>query len=212
MKVDKNGYFSKLKAHWVCRGFQDKFAWDQQADSPTATRYGFRLVAQCVANHYWDPFQLDLKTACLRGEHYNLSSRSVVVQLPPDIGLPPWMVASLPSSGLWTERCTKEMVGRLDKFLRSVGLEPTRADRCTYGAYDGIEGKKDKSYLSTGSFSLEKEPEPEPPGYLKELAPHAMSCYACDEESRIASDRAEALLHLEGTICFCQQPMPPEAV
>ncbi|CAE7738193.1 unnamed protein product, partial [Symbiodinium sp. KB8] len=62
-EVDKNGYFSKLKAHWVCRGFQDKFAWDQQADSPTATRYGFRLVAQCVANHYWDPFQLDLKTA-----------------------------------------------------------------------------------------------------------------------------------------------------
>ena len=49
---------------------------------------------------------------------------------------------------------------RLDKFLRSVGLEPTRADRCTYVAYDGIEGKKDKSYLSAGSFSSEKEPEP----------------------------------------------------
>ena len=92
VKVDKNGYFSKFKARWVCRGFQDKFAWDQQTDSPTATRYGFRLVAQCAANHYWDFFHLDLKTAFLQGEHYNLSSRSVVVQLPPDIGLPPWMV------------------------------------------------------------------------------------------------------------------------
>eukprot|EP00439_Symbiodinium_sp_Y106_P026099 s5128_g3.t1 len=47
VKVDKNGY----KARWVCRGFQDKFAWDQQTDSPTATRYGFRLVAKCAANH-----------------------------------------------------------------------------------------------------------------------------------------------------------------
>eukprot|EP00439_Symbiodinium_sp_Y106_P008403 s13465_g1.t1 len=37
VKVDKNGYFSKFKARWVCRGFQDKFAWDQQTDSPTAT-------------------------------------------------------------------------------------------------------------------------------------------------------------------------------
>ena len=82
VKVDKNGYFSKFKARWVCRGFQDKFAWDQQTDSPTATRYGFRLVAQCAANHFWDLVHLDLKTAFLQGEHYNLSSRMVVVQLP----------------------------------------------------------------------------------------------------------------------------------
>ena len=86
------GYFSKFKARWVCRGFQDKFAWDQQTDGPTATRYDFRLVAQCAANHYWDFFHLDLKIAFLQGKHYNLSSRMVVVQLPPDIGLPTWMV------------------------------------------------------------------------------------------------------------------------
>ena len=30
VKVDKNGFFSKFKARWVCRGFQDKFAWDQR--------------------------------------------------------------------------------------------------------------------------------------------------------------------------------------
>ena len=56
VKVDKNGYFSKFKARWVCRGFQDKFAWDQQTDSPTATRYGFRLVAKCAANQYLGSF------------------------------------------------------------------------------------------------------------------------------------------------------------
>ena len=44
VKVDKNGYFSMFKTRWVCRGFQDKFAWDQQTDSPTATRYGFRWL------------------------------------------------------------------------------------------------------------------------------------------------------------------------
>ena len=42
-----------------------------------------------------------------------------------------------------------------------------------------------------GSFSLEKEPEPEPSGHLKDLSLHAMSCYAYDEESRSTSDRAE---------------------
>ena len=56
VKVDKNGYFSKFKARWVCRGFQDKHAWEQQTDSPTATRYGFRLVAQCAANNFWGLF------------------------------------------------------------------------------------------------------------------------------------------------------------
>ena len=92
---------------------------------------------------------------------------------------------------------------RLDKFLRSVGMEPTRADRCTYVAYDGIEGKKNKSYLSTGSFSSENEPEPEPTGYLKDLALHAMSCYAYDEEGRSTSDRAK-----ERTYMSCSDIAP----
>ena len=128
VKVDKNGYFSQFKARWVCRGFQDKFAWDQQRDSPTATRYGFRLVAPCAANHYWDLFHLDLKTAFLQGEHYNLSSRSVVVQLPPDIGLPTWMVGVCLRPVYGLNDAPRRWWNRLDKFLRSVGMEPTRAD------------------------------------------------------------------------------------
>ena len=35
-----------------------------------------------VRSSFWDLFHLDLKTAFLQGEHYNLSSRMVVVQLP----------------------------------------------------------------------------------------------------------------------------------
>ena len=81
-------------------------------------------------------------------------------------------------------------------------MEPTRADRCTYVAYDGIEGKKSKSYLSAGSSSQEEEPEPGStspevePGYLKELALHAMSCFAYDEGNRSTSDRAEERSYL----------------
>ena len=197
VKVDKNGYFSKFKARWVCRGFQDKNAWEQQTDSPTATRYGFRLVAQCAANNFWDLFHLDLKTAFLQGEHYNLSSRSVVVQLPPDIGLPTWMVGLCLRPVYGLNDAPRRWWNRLDKFLRAVGLEPTRADRCTYVAYDGIKGKKDKAHLAEGSSSLEEVPESGGtssevgPGYLKDLALHAMSCYALVEESRSSSDSAE---------------------
>ena len=152
VKVDKNGYFSKFKARWVCRGFQDKFAWDQQTDSPTATRYGFRLVAQCAANHFWDLFHLDLKTAFLQGEHYNLSSRNGGSSVAPGYRSANMDGRTVPSASLWSE--TMHLAGGgivWTKFLRSVGMEPTRADRCTYVAYDGIEGKKSKSYLSAGS-------------------------------------------------------------
>ena len=137
VKVDKNGFLSKFKARWVCRGFQDKHAWEQQTDSPTATRYGFRLVAQCAANNYWDLFHLDLKTAFLQGEHYNTESRSVIIQLPSDIGLPPWMVGVCLRPVYGLNDAPRRWWNRLDKFLVSIGLEPTRADRCTYVGYQG---------------------------------------------------------------------------
>ena len=126
---------------------------------------------------------------------------SVVVQLPPDIGLPPWMVGLCLRPVYGLNDAPRRWWNRLDKFLRSVGMEPTRADRYTYVAHDGIEGKKDKNYLSTGSFLSEKEPEPEPPGYLKDLALHATSCYAYDEESRTASDRAEERSYMAYMSC-----------
>ena len=148
------------------------------------------------------PFHLDLKTAFLQGEHYNLSSRSVVVQLPPDIGLPTWMVGLCLRPVYGLNDAPRRWWNRLDKFLHSVGMEPTRADRCTYVAYEGIGGKKDKSCLAPGSFSQEKEPEqgstPQEvePTYLKELACHAISCYAYDEGNHSSSDRAEERSYL----------------
>eukprot|EP00435_Cladocopium_sp_Y103_P064779 s194_g26.t1 len=89
IKVDKDGQFKKFKARWVCRGFQDAQKYDLQTDSPTATRYGFRVASQHAASMYWDLLHLDLKTAFLQGETYDLDRRIIHVQLPTDIGLPP---------------------------------------------------------------------------------------------------------------------------
>ena len=89
IKVDKDRQFKKFKARWVCRGFQDAQKYDLQTDSPTATRYGFRVASQHAASMYWDLLHLDLKTAFLQGETYDLDRRVLHVQLPTDIDLPP---------------------------------------------------------------------------------------------------------------------------
>ena len=66
VKRDKQGNFQKCKARWVLRGFQDKQKSEQQADSPTATRPGFRLVCQLAASWLWHIGHIDLKTAFLQ--------------------------------------------------------------------------------------------------------------------------------------------------
>ena len=59
IKVDKDGQFKKFKARWVCGGFQDAQKYDLQTDSPTATRYGFRVASQHAASMYWDLLHLE---------------------------------------------------------------------------------------------------------------------------------------------------------
>ena len=80
----------------VCLGPADR--------QPYRTRYGFRVVAQCAANRYWDLFHLDLKTAF----------QSVIPIGCCSVASGHWLATldgrSLPSSGLWSERCTSEMV------------------------------------------------------------------------------------------------------
>ena len=86
-----------------CRGFQDAQKYDLQTDSPTATRYGFRVASQHAASMYWDLLHLDLKTAFLQTETYDLDRRVIHVQLPADICLPPYFIglcALVPSMDL----------------------------------------------------------------------------------------------------------------
>ena len=145
IKTDKDGQFKKFKARWVCRGFQDAQKWDLQTDSPTATRYGFRVASQHAASSYWDILHIDLKTAFLQGETYDLERRVIHVQLPSDIGLPPYLVGLCTRSVYGLADAPRRWWNRLDKFLISLGIQPTRADRCTYVCYDGAFKNDDVS-------------------------------------------------------------------
>ena len=142
-QTDKGGKFKKFKARWVCRGFQDAQKWDLQTDSPTATLYGFRVASQHAASMYWDLLHIDLKTAFLQGEIYDLERRVIHAQLPSDIGLPPYLVGLCHLRSCRRSPSVAESL--IDKFLISLGIQPTRADRCTYVCYDGAFKEDDVS-------------------------------------------------------------------
>jgi len=122
IKVDKDGQFKKFKARWVCRGFQDAQKYDLQTDSPTATRYGFRVASQHAASMFWDLLHLDLKTAFLQGETYDLDRCVIHVQLPTDIGLPPYLVGLCTRSVYGLADAPRRWWNRLGKFLISLGI------------------------------------------------------------------------------------------
>ena len=48
-----------------------------KTDSPTATRYGFRLVAQCAANNYWDLFSFRPQDCLPSGGNTTTPNRAV---------------------------------------------------------------------------------------------------------------------------------------
>ena len=125
IKVDKDEQFKKFKARWVCRGFQAAQKYDLQTDSPTATRYGFRVASQHAASMYWDLLHLDLKIAFLQGETYDLDRRIIHVQLPTDIGLPPYLVGICTHSVYGLADAPRRWWNCLDKFLISLGIQPT---------------------------------------------------------------------------------------
>ena len=145
IKNDKDGQFKKFKARWACRGFQDAQKWDLQTDSPTATRYGFRVASQHAVSMFWDILHIDLKTAFLQGETYDLERRVIHVQLRSDIGLLPYLVGLCTRSVYGLADAPRRWWNRLDKFLISLGIQPTRADRCTYVCYDGAFTSDDVS-------------------------------------------------------------------
>ena len=133
-KRDKEGKFLKCKARWVLRGFQDRQKDYQQTDSPTATRPGFRLTCQVAAPRGWSIHHIDLKTAFLQGEEYDLS-RDVVCQIPPEAGLPDYMGARLKKPAYGVNDATRRWRNRIDGGLQAYGMIPARADRCAYVFY-----------------------------------------------------------------------------
>ena len=86
---------------------------------------------------YWDLLHIDLKTAFLQGETYDLERRVIHVQLPSDIGLPPYLVGLCTRSVYGLADAPRRWWNPVDKLLISLGIRPTRGDRCTYVCYDG---------------------------------------------------------------------------
>ena len=81
----------------------------QQTDFPASTRPGFRMSCQMAASKGWDLFRIDLKTASLQGQSYDVN-RDVVCQLPPEAGHPPHIDARQETC-IWQERCSPTLVG-----------------------------------------------------------------------------------------------------
>ena len=94
IKSDKQGNFLRAKARWVLRGFQDKQKDYQQTNSPAPTGPGFRMSCQMAASKGWDLFHIDIKTAFLQGQSYDVNC-DVVCQLPQEAGHPPCTAARL---------------------------------------------------------------------------------------------------------------------
>ena len=160
IKRNHDGSFQKCKARWVLRGFQDKQRYDQQTDSPTATRPGFRLSCQLAASNGWSVSHVDLKTAFLQGEEYD-AVRDVVCQLPPEVGLPSYMGARLKKPAYGMNDAPRRWWNRIDSSLHEYGMVPTRADRCTYVLYADNKADKQKSGAthSRGSTTQGKPPK-----------------------------------------------------
>ncbi len=124
-----------MQGQMCLAGFQDKQRFDQQTDSPTATRPGFRLACQLAASSHWDVGHIDLKTAFLQGEEYD-AARDVICQLPPEAGLPSYIGARLKKPAYGMSDAPRRWWNRIDSSLIKYGMIPTRSDRCVYVLYE----------------------------------------------------------------------------
>ena len=77
---------------------------------------------------------MNLKTALLQGEAYD-QNRDIVCQIPPEMGYPSHIGARMKKPAYGLNDAPRRWWNILDSALRSYGLLPTRADRCTYVYY-----------------------------------------------------------------------------
>ena len=92
------------------------------------------MSCQMVATKSWNSFHIDLKTAFLQGQSYDVS-RDVVCQLPPEAGHPPHIAARVRSPAYGMNDAARRWWNILDQALCSSGMIHTRTDRCCYVLY-----------------------------------------------------------------------------
>ena len=102
----------------MLRGFQDRQKDEQQTDSPTATRPGFRCTCQKAANELWTVNHIDTKTAFLQGEDYD-HMRNVVCAVPPEAGYPPHIGARLSKPAYGMNDAPRRWWNKLDTKIQS---------------------------------------------------------------------------------------------
>ena len=76
------------------------------------------MSCQVAASRSWDLFHIDLKTAFLQRQFYDVN-RDVVCQLPPEAGHPPYIAARLKKSAYGMNDKLRRWRNILDKALRT---------------------------------------------------------------------------------------------
>ena len=84
---------------------------------------------------------MDLKTAFLQGKAYD-ETRNVLCALPKEAGHPWYMAAWMKKPAYGLNDAPRRWWNVVDEKLRSYGLVPTRADRCTYVLYHETSREK----------------------------------------------------------------------
>ena len=92
------------------------------------------MSCQMAASKSWDRFHIDLKTAFLQGQSYDVN-RDVVCQIPPEASHPPCIAARLKKPACGINDASQRWWNISDKALRTHGMIPTRADRFCYVLY-----------------------------------------------------------------------------
>ena len=101
---------------------------------------------------------MDLKTAFLQGEAYD-QTRDIICQILPEMGYPPHIGARMKKPAYGLNDAPRRWWNILGSALRSYGLVPTRADRCTY-VYYGKQLPKPalvSEKKSSNTFDLEEQ-------------------------------------------------------
>ena len=78
-----------------------------------------------------------------QGESY-APDRDVVCQLPPEAGKPWYLAARLKKPAYGMNDAPRKWWNRLHAAVKTMGLRPARADRCTYISYADVKKKKAK--------------------------------------------------------------------
>ena len=81
-----------------------------------------------AAKKGWDLFHIDLKTAFLQGQSYDMN-RDVVCQRPPEAGHPPYIAARVKKPAYGMNDAPRRWWNTFGKALCSYGTVPTRAVR-----------------------------------------------------------------------------------